>query len=319
MRAPVPTGESAVFHAGLLPPPAPFGYHRCDVIRPVVKWAGGKGKLLNELLSHVPASMGTYIEPFCGGAAVFFALAGHSPRPFERAILCDQNEDLMACYRALRDDLTGLVRALRKYRYDRELFYETRAKDPSNLKDAARGARFLFLNKTCFNGLWRVNSKGQFNVPFGTYKNPKILDEEGLEEASRALAGVELVTGDYRTVTKRAKRGDFVYLDPPYVPLSRTAQFTAYSMAGFGPNDQVKLAGELARLAKKGVKAMLSNHDTKETEELYKGFWTRVVKVRRSINSDITKRGDTREIIVTNWDASASDEAVVRAAAGQGR
>ena len=162
--------------------------------------SGGKGKLLNELLSHVPASMGTYIEPFCGGAAVFFALAGHTPRPFERAILCDQNEDLMACYRALRDDLPGLVRALRKYRYDRELFYETRAKDPSNLKDAARGARFLFLNKTCFNGLWRVNSKGQFNVPFGTYKNPIMgLGEAGLVAAIvfHAFNGLRIIAIDF--------------------------------------------------------------------------------------------------------------------------
>jgi DNA adenine methylase len=212
----------------------------------------------------------------------------------------------------------GLIRALKKYRYDKELFYETRAKDPSRLSDAARGARFLFLNKTCFNGLWRVNSKGQFNVPFGTYKNPKILDEETLREAALGLAGVELVTGDFRTVTKRAKRGDFVYLDPPYVPLSRTAGFTAYAMEGFREKDQARLSEELSRLAKKGVKAMLSNHDTKETEVLYKDFWTRVVNVRRSINSDITKRGDTREIIVTNWDPSANEERVIRAAAAGG-
>jgi DNA adenine methylase len=244
--------------------------------------------------------MGTYYEPFCGGAALFFALANEEAPRFRQAVLVDQNADLMAFYTALRDDVDALLRALRKYRYDRDLFYEVRAQSTTKLSTIERGARFLFLNKTCFNGLWRVNSKGQFNVPFGTYKNPKIVDEPSLREASSRLQHVALKHGDFLAVTKRAKSGDFVYFDPPYVPLSRTAQFTAYHSDGFGPDDQQRLRDEMKRLAQADVHVVLSNHDTEDARALYRGFWGCSVGVRRSINSDITKRGLTGELIVSS-------------------
>jgi DNA adenine methylase len=266
--------------------------------KPVVKWAGGKAKLLREILPLVPDKVATYREPFCGGAAVFFALESTRRK---RAVLCDQNADLVALYTVLRDDVDGLIRALRKYRYDRDLFYETRAIDSATLNERERAARLVFLNKTCFNGLWRVNSSGIFNVPFGRYANPNICDVPTLKAAALVLKGATIVHGDFIKATKTAKPGDFVYMDPPYVPLSKTANFAAYATGGFGPADQLRLKNEFARLASLGVNAVLSNHDTEEMRELYKDFNIVPVNVIRSINSNITKRGPAREILVLNW------------------
>ena len=276
-------------------------------MRPIVKWAGGKTRLLGEILARMPARIGTYAEPFAGGAAVFFALASESAsgrpsaRRFERAVLADRNLDLVALYRATRDSVGDLIEALRGFRYDRDLFYEVRAQDPSAMSDVSRGARLLFLNRTCYNGLWRVNSKGIFNVPFGRYKNPKILDEKGLRSAALLLAQTELVHGDFSEVTGKLGSGDFVYLDPPYAPASITSDFTAYAREGFGPDDQQRLATELLRLRKKRVLALLSNADTPETRALYAGLSQDRVRVARSINSDPESRGEVSELLVSNW------------------
>jgi DNA adenine methylase len=290
-------------------------------VKPIVKWAGGKSRLLGELLQRVPTRFRTYAEPFAGGAALFFALASEvdgkarDRRSFEKAWLADQNEDLIACYRAVRDDVGAVIEALRAYRYDRDLFYETRDRETAGMSDVERGARLLFLNRTCFNGLWRVNASGKFNVPFGRYKNPRILDEDSLNAASRALKGTKLVNGDFREITKKLRAGDFVYLDPPYVPLSKTAAFTAYGKDGFSHLEQERLARELHDLKKRGVMAMLSNADTKETRALYKGFSLTVVPVRRPINSDPTKRGATSELIVTTYGVPGLNASVARARA----
>ncbi len=182
--------------------------------KPIVKWAGGKSRLLGELLDRVPRRLKTYAEPFAGGAALFFALASErarGTRSFESAILADSNEELVACYRAVRDDVGSVIDALGAFRHDRELFYEVRARSTSGMTDVARAARFIFLNRTCFNGLWRVNSGGHFNVPFGKYKNPRILDREALHAASRALAGVDVRSSDFADVTGNLGRGDFVW------------------------------------------------------------------------------------------------------------
>jgi DNA adenine methylase len=264
--------------------------------KPVIKWAGGKSKLLVHILPLVPEKIATYREPFCGGAAVFFAL---SPSQRKRAVLCDQNRDLVALYTALRDDVDALITELGRYRYDRKLFYRTRAIDPETLSQIERAARLVFLNKTCFNGLWRVNSKGIFNVPFGRYDNPTILDEEVLRRASTVLKGVRIEHGDFMLATKGAKAGDFVYFDPPYAPLSKTALFTAYATQGFGHADQVRLRDEFARLGDRGVQAVLSNHDTEEIRALYADFRIHPLGVRRSINSNVAKRGPARELLIT--------------------
>lgn len=276
-------------------------------MRPIVKWAGGKSRLLGEILARMPERMGTYAEPFAGGAAVFFALASESAsgksgaRRFERAVLADQNLDLVALYRATRDSVGELIEALRGFRYDRDLFYEVRAQDPSVMSDVARGARLLFLNRTCFNGLWRVNSKGLFNVPFGRYQNPRILDETGLRAAALLLAGVELLHGDFCEVTRTLQSGDFVYFDPPYVPVSNTAKFTSYAREGFAEADQTRLTAELLRLKKKRVLALLSNADTPESVAMYAGLSVDRVRTSRSINSDATGRGEVSELLVSNW------------------
>jgi len=277
------------------------------VAKPIVKWAGGKTRLLAEILERVPTTMRTYAEPFAGGAALFFALASEreegkpGARSFERAVLADRNVELVTCYRAVQGDVDAVIEALRPYRYDEALYYETRDVDPTTLSAAARAARFIFLNRTCYNGLWRVNSRGGFNVPFGRYTNPRILDEEGLRVASRALADVEIELADFQAVTDRLGPGDFVYFDPPYAPVSKTSDFTAYAAGGFGPEEQRRLAGELTRLRARGVLALLSNADTPDTRLLYQDFAVDSVMAARAINSKGERRGQVSELLVSNW------------------
>jgi DNA adenine methylase len=274
------------------------------VAKPIVKWAGGKTRLVPELLQRIPNDVRTYAEPFAGGAALFFALAqgiDAGSRKVRRAVLADQNEELIACYRAVKDDVGAVIDALGAYRYDKDLFYETRDRDTAKMDDVERAARLLFLNRTCFNGLWRVNSSGRFNVPFGRYKNPRIVDEVRLRTASAALARTKLVRGDFAEATRGLGEGDFVYFDPPYAPVSKTAAFTTYARGGFDHDDQLRLVEEVRRLRERGALTMLSNADTAETRALYADFAVHVVYVPRPINSDITKRGDAREIIVTSW------------------
>lgn len=270
--------------------------------RPIVKWAGGKTKLLTELLPRVPAEIRTYAEPFAGGAALFFALASDSGRTFKRAVLCDQNEELVALYRAVKSDAHAVIDALADYKYDEDMFYRVRDESTEDMSDTERAARFIFLNKTCFNGLWRVNSKGKFNVPFGRYDNPRIIDEDGLVAASKALASCAIHLGDFSVATKDLGAGDFVYFDPPYDPASETSDFTAYARGGFSQIDQERLADEMRRLRAAGAMVMLSNADTKKMRELYYDFTVHSVKAPRSINSVAEKRGMARELLVTSWE-----------------
>ncbi len=283
--------------------------------KPIVKWAGGKTKLLEPLRARVPGRIRTYAEPFAGGAALFFALADDASRTFERAVLADRNEDLCACYRAVRDDVESVITALSGFRHDEEEYYRVRAEDGAALPDVPRAARLIFLNRTCFNGLWRVNRSGKFNVPFGRYENPRIVDAEGLRAASRALAKAEVVAADFAEVTRSLGPGDFVYLDPPYVPLSKSASFTSYAEGGFGPADQDRLVAELARLRASGALAVLSNADTAATRELYRDFSMHLVTAPRAINSRGAGRGRVGELIVTSWGPAGVQADVPPAAA----
>ncbi|MDB4937146.1 MAG: Methyl-directed repair adenine methylase, partial [Labilithrix sp.] len=281
--------------------------------RPVVKWAGGKSRLLDRLMKRLPAGrFPTYAEPFCGGAAMFFALAAEPKRRFDRALLADKNEELVELYRAIKTDVESLIDRVRGYQDDhfrlddekrRAHFYDVRALETATMKTIERGARLLFLNKTCFNGLWRVNASGRFNVPFGKYARPRILDVEGLRAAHEALSLADVQVADFADVTKKLKAGDFAYFDPPYVPVSKTANFTAYASDRFGPEEQERLADELAALKKRRVNAMLSNAATLESRALYlsRGFVVDDIQAARAINSDPSKRGDVTELVVTTY------------------
>lgn len=277
---------------------------RADV-KPVLKWAGGKRQLLEPILSFVersfPDRIEKYYEPFAGGAAVFFALVARGK--FQQAKLTDMNADLIRVYTELRDNVESVVTELEKLaalELSKETYYlvreKVRAKRPG--KDAARAARLIYLNRTGYNGLYRVNSSGEFNVPYGSYKNPRILDRPRLMAAAQALQGVELAVEDFESSCQKAKRGDFVYFDPPYVPVSKTASFAAYHSVAFTSAEHARLAETFARLTKRGVKTLLSNSDTPETRELYRAFDTRTVQATRAINSNASRRGSVPELLV---------------------
>jgi DNA adenine methylase len=208
------------------------------------------------------------------------------------------NAELVNCYTAVRDDVESVIRALGVHVYDREHYYEVRKWKPAELGQAERAARTIYLNKTGYNGLYRVNRSGQFNVPFGRFTKPQFCDPENLRACSRALRGVSIEHGDYSRVVEHAKAGDFVYFDPPYVPLSPTSDFTAYIPGGFGEGEQQKLAKVFATLAKRKVHVMLSNSDTALVRKLYAGFDIRVVYASRSVNSNASRRGKLTEVVV---------------------
>ena len=263
--------------------------------RPFLKWVGGKTQLLDQFRPLLPEMFGRYFEPFVGGAALFFAL-----RP-ARSSLRDVNEELVDCYRAIRDDVDAVIAALGKHRYEESHYYKVREVDPTSLPRPQRAARTIFLNKTGFNGLYRVNRAGQFNVPFGRHTNPSICDEDNLRSCSLALQGVELEVRDFRRIVRDAVAGDFVYFDPPYAPVSDTADFTAYAAGGFGWADQESLAKVFSDLTAKGVYAMLSNSDTQGVRDLYQGFAIDDVSAARNVNSNIARRGKVAEVVVRNY------------------
>lgn len=274
-------------------PPADF--------KPVLKWAGGKRQLLQPILEFVerafPDRIEKYYEPFVGGAAVFFELATQAK--FERARLSDMNADLIQVYSELRDDVEGVIRELKKLEergHDEATYYDVRASRPR--KHSERAARLIYLNKNGYNGLYRVNRSGQFNVPYGRYKKPPIVDKVRLLAAAGALQKVELAVEDFEQSVKKAKRGDFVYFDPPYLPVSKTANFSAYHSTAFTLAEHERLSKTFARLSKKGVATLLSNSDTPDTRALFTAFDTRTVNATRSINSNASRRGAVTEILV---------------------
>jgi DNA adenine methylase len=270
--------------------------YRWSTPRPFLKWAGGKKQLLEPILAKLPKAIATYHEPFVGGGAVFFELAKEGR--FERAVLSDSNEDLIECYRAIQCHVDELIEALKAYRHSEEDYYRVRASRPA--RRAERAARIIYLNKTGFNGLYRVNRSGEFNVPFGRYKNPTICDEPNLRAVSEALANVELQVSDFERAAASAKPGDAVYFDPPYLPISKTSYFTAYDRGSFGISEHERLAQVFADMTRRGVPAVLSNSDTPETRELYRDFDLATVLATRAINSKVDGRGAISEILVTN-------------------
>lgn len=267
------------------------------VPRPFLKWAGGKSQLLDILMALVPANFHTYHEPFLGGGALFFAL--YRKRRIRLALLSDVNAELMDTYCAVKTHVEHVIELLRNYPYDSDFYYRLRSFDPNTLPLPERAARMIYLNRTCYNGLYRVNRKGQFNVPFGRYKNPRILDEKNLRAVARALRKAELLTASFESVLDRAQPGDFVYFDPPYAPVSKTADFTSYHADGFGPDHQRKLFEIAKELMNRGVYVLLSNSATDFIYELYAGdFEIFRVETRRAINSKSHKRAGWGEFVI---------------------
>jgi DNA adenine methylase len=270
--------------------------------RPFLKWVGGKGQLLRQFRTLLPAAFGRYFEPFVGGGALFFA---HAPR---RAVLADVNAELVDCYRAIQGSVDDVIKALLKHKYDKDHYYEVRLRGPESLPLARRAARTIFLNRSGYNGLYRVNSAGRFNVPFGRHSNPTLCDASNLRACSKALRGVDLKCCDFADAVRGARRGDFVYFDPPYVPVSPTANFTQYAAGRFGWREQVELASVFADLAKRGVAVMLSNSDTPEVRGLYAAFRIDRVVASRSVNSNPQRRGKVPEVVVRSYETVGSVE-----------
>ncbi|MGI6525045.1 MAG: DNA adenine methylase [Bdellovibrionota bacterium] len=267
--------------------------------RPFIKWAGGKKQLLKILKGLAPSNFNRYFEPFVGGGALFFEL---QPK---NAYLSDINGELINAYTAVRDNCKKLCQALKKHKGGEEYYYEIRNADrrPSYNRwhSVSKASRLIYLNKNCYNGLYRVNSLGQFNVPFGRYKNPKWLDEDNLQACSIALKDTHLKVASFESVLKKAEKGDFVYFDPPYAPLSATSNFTTYNPNGFGQDEQLRLRDVCVELDKRGVKWMLSNSAAPLIMELYKGFNIYKVKAARVINSKGSGRGKITEVLITNY------------------
>ncbi|MBN1335920.1 MAG: Dam family site-specific DNA-(adenine-N6)-methyltransferase [Deltaproteobacteria bacterium] len=274
-----------------LPPSGPF-----------LKWAGGKRKVVSALLPHLPPSFRTYHEPFVGGGALFFALAAPRLRPFQHAILSDANLRLVRTWQAVRDDVESVIARLEVHAssHSRDHFLAVRKSAPDGSPDPADVAAWLiYLNKTAFNGLYRVNRRGVFNVPFGRYANPTICNSGLLQAVSRTLDGVEVRHAPFEATLDLAEAGDVVYFDPPYVPRSATSSFTSYTEGCFGPEDQVRLRDVALALADRGVRVVLSNHDTPGVRDLYRPpFSLFRVEVARFINSQGDRRGTVPELVI---------------------
>lgn len=276
---------------------------KINSVSPVVKWVGGKRQILNEILKYVPQKFTTYYEPFVGGGAVFFEL-----QP-EKAVINDINSELINLYQTIKDNVDELIEDLKKHKNDSNYFYRIRELDRDKekynlLSPVERASRIIYLNKTCYNGLFRVNRAGEFNTPFGNYKNPNIVNEETLRAVNQYFntAKISFYNKDYAEVLKGARKGAFVYLDPPYDPVSDTSSFTGYDKNGFDRNEQIRLKQTCDMLNKKGISFLLSNSATDFILELYKDYKIEIVKAKRAINSKADKRGEIDEVLVRNFE-----------------
>ncbi len=274
-----------------------------QIVAPVVKWVGGKRQILDEIIKYIPNKISTYYEPFLGGGALFFEL---QPK---KAVVNDINEELMNIYQVIRDHLDELIENLIQHQTmnSKEYFYEIRELDRKRahyqaLTPVERAARIIYLNKTCYNGLFRVNKAGEFNVPFGNYKNPNIVNETTLGAVNSYFnkANIRFSCQDFEEALKWSRKGAFVYLDPPYDPLSETASFTGYDKGGFDRQEQIRLKLTCDKLDRKGVKFLLSNSATDFILDLYQDYRIEIIQAKRAINSKADGRGNVDEVLVMN-------------------
>ena len=270
---------------------------------PFLKWVGGKRQLLSELEARVAEARphGRYHEPFVGGGALFFDLYSRGALGRHKTCLSDNNERLIEAYRGVQERVEDIITLLEGHTrvHGKEHYYAVRAEVPNDL--AARAARIIYLNRTCYNGLFRENSKGGFNVPMGSYKNPKICDPTNLRAVSQALKRCTIAHRSFTAVLDVAKTGDFVYFDPPYAPVSKTANFTSYNKDAFDETSQRVLANVFDELTKRGVKDLLSNSDTGLIHALYKTHRIDIVQASRLVNSRADKRGKVNEVLIRNF------------------
>lgn len=272
-------------------------------LSPVLKWVGGKRQLLDDIIPLIPEHISTYVEPFVGGGAVLFAI-----QP-EKAIINDYNQELTNIYEVVRDNPDELIKILETHEQNNsaDYYYDIRALDRDNyyskLSSTERAARILYLNKTCYNGLFRVNQSGQYNTPYGRYKNPNIVNSSGIMALSDYFNknNIKILTGDYKNALKGLRKGAFVYFDPPYMPISSSASFTGYTENGFTEQHQNELKKECDKLNAKGVKFLQSNSDHPFIRDLYKDYEIVTVKAKRSINSKGNRRGQINELLIRNY------------------
>lgn len=271
-------------------------------IRPVVKWVGGKRQILDQITNFVPKTFVTYYEPFLGGGAVLLTL-----QP-QKAVVGDLNKELINVYQVIKENVTELISELKLHKNTAEYFYSLREIDRvpkalAKLNPIQRAARVIYLNKTCYNGLYRVNRAGEFNTPFGNYKRPNIVNETTLRAVSHYFnkADITFLATDFEQILKKPQSGDFVYLDPPYDPISNTANFTGYNQSGFDQKEQLRLKKTCDKLNKRDVKFLLSNSATDFIFDLYKDYQIEIIKAKRPINSNAKKRGEVAEVLVRNY------------------
>lgn len=274
-----------------------------EFVMPVVKWVGGKRQLISEIDKYLPSNYSTYYEPFLGGGAVLFHLQPH------KAVVNDINEELMNLYQVIKDNVEELIEDLKRHKNEPDYFYKIRELDRdiqkyNELTPVERASRIHYLNKTCYNGLFRVNSQGQFNVPFGRYKNPNIVNETTLRAVSNYFntANIIFKCCDFEEAVKGCRKGSFIYFDPPYDPISDTSSFTGYDKGGFDKTEQKRLKDLCDNLNNRGVKFLLSNSETQFILDLYKDYRIEIVQAKRSINSKGNKRGEVNEVLVMNYE-----------------
>lgn len=275
------------------------------LVSPVVKWVGGKRQIIDQITKYVPPTFSTYYEPFLGGGAVLFELQPG------KAVINDINSELINLYQVIKDDVEELIADLKQHKRNNgeEYFYEIREWDRdqdkyNRLTPVQKASRIIYLNKTCYNGLFRVNKAGEFNTPFGSYKNPNIANEITLRAVSNYFnqARIRFLCTDFEEALKGARKGDFVYIDPPYHPVSYTASFTGYDKGGFDQDEQLRLKETCDRLNRKGIKFLLSNSATPFIKNLYQDYRIEVIQAKRAVNSKADQRGEIDEVLVMNFE-----------------
>lgn len=272
-------------------------------MKPILKWVGGKRQIMSEINKRLPKEYGNYFEPFLGGASVLMNI---NP---EKAYVNDLNNELINVYEVIKQSPKELIENLKKHKNESDYFYKVRSLDRDkekfqNMTNIQKASRIIYLNKTCYNGLYRVNLRGELNAPFGRYKNPLICDEENIKEVSHFFneKDIRFFNEDFEQFLSKCKKNDFVYLDPPYDPINDSSNFTGYNANGFGRNDQKRLKKLCDKLDKKGVKFLLSNSSTKFINDLYKEYKIDKIDAKRSINSKGNKRGSIKEVLVRNYE-----------------